>query len=204
MLSLLPETTTGRPPSSTITTAPTLSVWPVNGWPMGRCLPGPTSALLIGNPAGVTSYSEADVRDPASILTSAEVREKTLDLTEPTALLLIAVMHFAPDDEQAYRVVSTLVDALPRDSYLALTSATDDVDPETGARVREQDWASGVHLRTPTLDETTRRRRAAAHPGRPAGSGRPILTGSSAARAPRGPHTGADHRRPDGGFTDGR
>jgi hypothetical protein len=112
-------------------------------------------ALLVGNPAGVTSYVEADVREPESILTAPEVLS-TLDLTQPTALLLIAVMHFVPDDEQAYRVVRTLVDALPSGSYLALTSATDDFDPETGARVREQYKASGVQLRTRTLAEATR------------------------------------------------
>lgn len=112
-------------------------------------------ALLVGNPAGVTSYVEADVRDPRSILDAEEVRA-TLDLTRPLAMMLIAVVHFLPDDEQAYEVVRDLVDALPSGSYLALTSATEDFDPEAGRRVREQYAKSGVQLRARTLAEAER------------------------------------------------
>ena len=65
-------------------------------------------------------------------------------------------MHFVPDDEQAYGIVRTLVDALPSGSYLGLTSATDDFDPETGARVRAQYAAGGVQLPTRTHAGTER------------------------------------------------
>jgi len=112
-------------------------------------------ALLVGDPRGRTVFIQGDCRDPDGILAAPSLRA-TLDLSAPTALLLIAVVHFIADDEQAYQVVRTLTDALPSGSYFALTSATDDFDPETGARVREQYRASGVQLRTRTLAETNR------------------------------------------------
>jgi SAM-dependent methyltransferase len=112
-------------------------------------------ALLVGDPRGRTSFIKGDVREPERILADPQVLD-TLDLTAPTALTIIAVVHFIPDDDEAYRIVRTLVDALPGGSYLALTSATDDFDPETGARVREQYRAGGVQLRTRTLAETER------------------------------------------------
>jgi SAM-dependent methyltransferase len=112
-------------------------------------------ALLVGDPRGKTSFIKGDVREPDRILTDPQVLE-TLDLTAPTALTIIAVVHFIPDDDEAYRIVRTLVDALPGGSYLALTSATDDFDPETGARVRERYRAGGVELRTRTLAQTER------------------------------------------------
>jgi SAM-dependent methyltransferase len=112
-------------------------------------------ALLVGDPRGRTSFIKGDVREPDRILTDPQVLE-TLDLTAPTALTIIAVVHFIPDDDEAYRIVRTLVDALPGGSYLALTSATDDFDPETGARVRERYRAGGVELRTRTLAQTER------------------------------------------------
>lgn len=43
---------------------------------------------------------------------------------------LIALLHFLPDDEDPYRVVSTLVDTLPRGSYLLLSHGTADQHPE--------------------------------------------------------------------------
>ncbi|WP_316311259.1 SAM-dependent methyltransferase, partial [Clavibacter michiganensis] len=72
-------------------------------------------ALLTGTPEGVTDFLHADVRQPATILERAR---EVLDFDRPIALSLIALLHFLPDDEDPYRVVSTLVDTLPRGSYL--------------------------------------------------------------------------------------
>jgi hypothetical protein len=112
-------------------------------------------ALLVGDPRGRTRFIKADCREPRDILAAPDLRG-TLDLEQPVALTAIAVMHFVPDDEQAYGIVRTLVDALPSGSYLGLTSATDDFDPETGARVRAQYAAGGVQLRTRSRAETER------------------------------------------------
>ena len=83
-------------------------------------------ALLTSHPRGRTAYIDADLRHPDTILTD-DALTGTLNLDEPVALLIIAVLHFVPDTEQAYTVVKTLMDALPSGSYLAATHATDDL-----------------------------------------------------------------------------
>ena len=97
-------------------------------------------ALLVGTPEGATAYIHADVRAPESIINAPELRD-TLDLTKPVALTVLAVMHFIGDDDQAYRVVRQLVEILPPGSYLALTAATADFDPQAAHQV-EQEYAS--------------------------------------------------------------
>ena len=77
--------------------------------------------LLAADPN--TIVLEADVRDPKALLDRPELRDH-LDFTRPIALLLVAVLHFIPDTEQAYRIVRTLCDALPSGSYLVLSHGT--------------------------------------------------------------------------------
>ncbi|MEV6302938.1 SAM-dependent methyltransferase [Actinoplanes sp. NPDC051861] len=87
-------------------------------------------ALMVGS---ATTYVNGDLRDPGAILTSDEVRA-TLDLSRPVGILLIAVLHFIKDDEQARGVVRELLAAAPPGSYLVATNSTKDfVSPEAGA-----------------------------------------------------------------------
>jgi hypothetical protein len=53
-----------------------------------------------------------------------------LDLNQPVALSLIAVLHFFKDAQDPYRIVARLLDALPSGSYLALSHATWDYTPQ--------------------------------------------------------------------------
>ncbi len=100
-------------------------------------------ALLTGEPEGRTAYLEGDLREPQQILTSAEVAG-TLDLNQPIALLLVAVLHFVPDDEQAYASVAALLDALAPGSYLVLSHATADLLlPATAATFANSPAAAG-------------------------------------------------------------
>jgi hypothetical protein len=46
------------------------------------------------------------MRDPDSILAAADPQD-TLDLSQPVALLLIAIVHFIPDAEDPYQMTST-------------------------------------------------------------------------------------------------
>src|SRR5689334_9433399 len=55
-------------------------------------------ALLTSHPAGRTAYIQADLHDPVAILGDPSVRA-TLDFGRPVALMLVAVLHFFPDDE---------------------------------------------------------------------------------------------------------
>jgi hypothetical protein len=82
-------------------------------------------ALLNSSREGRTEYIEADLNDPEAILAAPALRE-TLDLTQPVALMLIAVLHFVHGDGAAEPIVRTLMDALPQGSYLVATHATTD------------------------------------------------------------------------------
>jgi SAM-dependent methyltransferase len=65
-----------------------------------------------------------DLRDPAAILGDPEVnRLLLLGLGEPIALLMSAVLHFVPDDDEAAALVAAYRDALAPGSYLVLSHA---------------------------------------------------------------------------------
>ncbi|WP_033341308.1 SAM-dependent methyltransferase [Catenuloplanes japonicus] len=85
-------------------------------------------ALLTSTPQGRTCYVEQDLRRPDLILADPEIRE-VIDLGRPVALMLIAVLHFIQDDDEARAIVARLVDALPSGSYLALTHLSVDTFP---------------------------------------------------------------------------
>ena len=88
-------------------------------------------ALLTSDPRGATAFLDADLRDPGKILTDNTLTD-TLDLTQPVALLLVAILHFLADTQQAHGIVHTLTDALPAGSFLVITHATTDLlDPGT-------------------------------------------------------------------------
>jgi hypothetical protein len=85
-------------------------------------------ALLASGPKGVTTYLDADIRDPQAILSDPVTRE-TLDFSQPIGLILVAVLHFLPDEDEPRRLVQTLVDALPSGSYLVASHATAEHNP---------------------------------------------------------------------------
>ncbi|MGK5678299.1 SAM-dependent methyltransferase [Actinoplanes sp. URMC 104] len=85
-------------------------------------------ALLTSDPRGRTAYIPADLREPEQILGHPDLTA-TLDLREPVAVMLIAVLHFVHDDEQANAAIATLMRAVPPGSFLALTHATADFLP---------------------------------------------------------------------------
>jgi S-adenosyl methyltransferase len=97
-------------------------------------------ALLTSSPDGSTTYVEADLRNPEQILDSAELRG-TLDFSQPVALMLLAILHFIPEQDDPYAVVRRLVGVLPAGSYLVSSHATSDyLPPELVA-----DIAAGRH-----------------------------------------------------------
>ena len=83
-------------------------------------------ALLAGSPEGSIQYFDSDVRDVASIIGAAA---KTLDFTQPMALLLLGVLHLVQDAEGPYELVATLMDALPSGSYLVISHPASDIHP---------------------------------------------------------------------------
>jgi trans-aconitate methyltransferase len=81
-------------------------------------------ALLTSTPEGATSYIDADLRDPDTILRQAA---DTLDFTQPVAIMLIAVLHVIDDADQPYQIVRDLMAAVPPGSYLAISHLTADI-----------------------------------------------------------------------------
>jgi hypothetical protein len=84
-------------------------------------------ALLAGRN---TVAIEADLRDPDSVMEHPEVRQ-LIDFDQPIALLLLAILHFVPDDEDPFGVVARFRDALPAGSYLAISHGTRDIPART-------------------------------------------------------------------------
>ena len=90
-------------------------------------------ALMRGTKQGVTTYIEADLRDPAPILRKAAA---TLDFGQPVALMLLAILQFIPDEQDPAGLVSRLVAALPPGSYLVISHPTDDFNPNRGESIK--------------------------------------------------------------------
>jgi O-methyltransferase involved in polyketide biosynthesis len=78
-------------------------------------------ALLTSTPEGVTQYIDADVRDSEKIVQEAR---KTLDFSEPIALVMLGVMGHIEDPAEARSIVSALVSTLPSGSYLVMQDGT--------------------------------------------------------------------------------
>jgi S-adenosyl methyltransferase len=81
-------------------------------------------ALLTSTPEGRTAYIEADIHDPETILEEAA---KTIDLSRPTAITLIAILHHITDYDEARDIVRRMLDAVPSGSYLMLSHSTNAV-----------------------------------------------------------------------------
>jgi SAM-dependent methyltransferase len=78
----------------------------------------------------------ADLREPDAILDHPDLKE-LIDLSQPTGLLLTAVLMFVSDASDPWDLVARYVDVLAPGSYLALSHLTDDhKPPQTTERFR--------------------------------------------------------------------
>jgi O-methyltransferase involved in polyketide biosynthesis len=103
-------------------------------------------ALLTSSPEGRTDYIQADLRDTDEILAAAA---RTLDFSQPVAVLLLAVLHFIPDEDDPYGIVAKLTDAVPTGSFLAIVHAPSDLHPEEMAEQTRRYIESGAELMRP-------------------------------------------------------
>jgi S-adenosyl methyltransferase len=81
-------------------------------------------ALLTSTPEGATDYLDADLRHADQILAKAA---ETLDLSQPVAIMLMAILQHLSDDHDPYAVVGQLLAAVPSGSYLALSHPARDI-----------------------------------------------------------------------------
>jgi S-adenosyl methyltransferase len=91
-------------------------------------------ALLASDPAGATDYIDADLRNPQQIVDGAA---QLLDFGRPVVVMLMAILQHLDDADDPYRVVATLMDALPSGSFLALSHPAKDIDAEAMAKMAE-------------------------------------------------------------------
>ena len=83
-------------------------------------------AILAGNTD--TIAIQADLRAPREILDHPAL-SAFLDLSQPVALLLVAVLHFFPDEQDPASLAAVLRDALAPGSYLVISHGTTDAQP---------------------------------------------------------------------------
>jgi hypothetical protein len=89
-------------------------------------------ALLTSGPQGATEYVDADLRDPDTILREAG---RTLDFTQPVALILSGILAHLPTVEQARSAVRRLMEPLASGSYLVVCDGAD-TNPELNEVMR--------------------------------------------------------------------
>jgi hypothetical protein len=107
-------------------------------------------ALLGDDPVGTTAYVHADLRDPDTILAAAA---EVLDLTQPVAVLMIAILHFITDKDRPRELVERYLDVVPAGSYLAATHGTPEFDPVSMNRAIATYQRAGIPVQMRTGEE---------------------------------------------------
>ncbi|MCK8680354.1 MULTISPECIES: SAM-dependent methyltransferase [Streptomyces] len=91
-------------------------------------------ALLTGAPEGVTEYVDADAHRPEEIVAAAG---RILDLDRPVAVMMLGILNFVLDTEEARSIVRTLMAAVPSGSHLVLTHPTLELGGEGNAEAMD-------------------------------------------------------------------
>jgi hypothetical protein len=86
------------------------------------------------------------VCDPGQILAGAA---RTLDLSEPVAITLIAILHHVSDYGEAWSIVNRLIDGVPSGSYLVMSHSTRAIYGAVSDEAVGQGNKPPVTLRTP-------------------------------------------------------
>ena len=81
-------------------------------------------ALLGSGPHGATDGIDADLRDTGKIL---QIAARTIDFTEPVAVMLIAVLDLIRDEDNLRRIIEELMAAVPPGSSLSISHVPNDM-----------------------------------------------------------------------------
>ncbi|MEV4018976.1 SAM-dependent methyltransferase [Nonomuraea angiospora] len=87
-------------------------------------------AILNGNP--YADAITADVRDVDAVLGHPSLR-RLIDPAQPTAILIVGVLHLLPDQDDPHGLVRRYMSALPKDSYLAASNMMASANPKAQA-----------------------------------------------------------------------
>jgi hypothetical protein len=100
-------------------------------------------AILAGNPGA--DVVQADLRDVAAIFDDPTARG-LLDPTQPLGLLMVAMLHFVPDQADPVNIVAQYRKMMPPGSYLALSHATHEGRPDQAGSHTELYRRAGAPL----------------------------------------------------------
>jgi len=67
-----------------------------------------------------TAVVTADLRDPKAVMSDPEVT-RLIDFGQPTAIMLVGILHHLHDDEDPQGIVEAYMNAVPSGSYLFVT-----------------------------------------------------------------------------------
>jgi S-adenosyl methyltransferase len=87
-----------------------------------------SNAILAGNPNA--AVIQADLTEPDEILRHPTT-QRVIDFDRPVGLLLVAVLHFLPDEQHPELIVARLRDALVPGSHLVISHGTHQDRPVT-------------------------------------------------------------------------
>ncbi|MCW2907152.1 MAG: hypothetical protein JWL68_1941 [Actinomycetia bacterium] len=82
------------------------------------------TSLLPVTSEGATSFAAADVRDPDTILSQAR---RTLDFSQPVAIMLLGILQLIPDADDPQAIVARLGQPAVPGSYLAISHPARDI-----------------------------------------------------------------------------
>jgi hypothetical protein len=105
-------------------------------------------ALLTSSREGACEYVDADLRDTSAIVSEAA---RTLDFTQPAALILAAILHFIPDADDPARLVADLAAPLAPGSFVVISHLTGDFAPDqvaSGVAAYNELVPAGITART--------------------------------------------------------
>ena len=106
-----------------------------------RVIPGATVVYVDNDPVAFTHANALlatsdgvaalclDAREPGKILAEASERG-LIDLNGPLVVLLTAILHFIPDEDDPAGIIEVFRDAMPSGSYLVLSHGSHDPVPE--------------------------------------------------------------------------
>ena len=87
---------------------------------------------LLANSLTVAA-THADLRQPDHLFAMPVIRT-LIDTSEPVAVLLVAVLHFLPDDDDPWALVDRIKRKLAPGSYVVISHVTSDEIPNEAAR----------------------------------------------------------------------
>jgi hypothetical protein len=93
------------------------------------------SHALVGAAPGV-GVLQGDLHMPEQILKDP-VTTTTLDLSKPVGVLLLAILHFIPEEQDPYGIMARLIGGLAPGSYIAISHGYDDGFTPTDSAVAQ-------------------------------------------------------------------